>query len=83
MTPNAASRQGDLHPDQGVLAAVDARTRAPALGSRLTAEEGVHDVGEGEPGAEAGRVAEDVATAVVGRPLLRVAEDLVGARRSP
>ena len=39
----------DLEPDQGVLAAPGARTRAAALRRRAgAAEEGVHDVGERE-----------------------------------
>ena len=75
----------DLDPDQRVLAAAYARPRARGPGRaarRPAAEEGVHDVGEREPGAlaEAAGAAERVAAAVVRRPLLRVGEHLVGAR---
>ena len=79
----------DLEADQRVLAAAYARTRTTALATALSAaaEEGVHDVGEGKPGALAETTgpgtAERVAAAVVGRPLLRVGEHLVGRARPP
>ncbi len=76
--------QLDLEPDQRVLAAAYSRARPAALAGSagLTAEEGVHDVGEREAGAlaEVGAAAERVAATVVRRPLLRVGQHLVGLR---
>ena len=74
--------QLDVEPDQGVLAAPCPRARSArgAAGGRTAAEERVHDVGEREALAgTAEALAERVAAPVVRRPLLRVAEHLVGA----
>jgi hypothetical protein len=84
LTAHAERRLGqlDVEPDQRVLPAAYARSWPAGLGAGLAAEEGVHDVGEREPGslaAEAGP-AEGVPATVVGRALLRVGEHLVGAR---
>src|SRR5690606_11374291 len=71
----------DLDADQRVLAPARARPRATAAAGTAgrAAEEGVHDVGEREAGALAPEAAaERVAAAVVGSPLLRVGEDVVG-----
>ena len=70
-TPNAASARS--------ISSRISASAGGAAGTRLAAEEGVHDVGEREAGAlaEAG-TAERVAAAVVGGPLLRVAQHLVG-----
>jgi hypothetical protein len=73
--------QLEVEPDQRVLAPALTRSRSPGL--LLPAEEGVHDVGEGEPGSltEApGSATEGVAAQVVDPALLGVGEDLVRRR---
>jgi len=71
----------DADTDESVLAAARTRDRAAAVAAALTAEEGVHDVGEGEAGiahalaAHAAAVARQrVAAHVVPLPLPRVGQ---------
>src|SRR5829696_2522405 len=81
--PERRLREGGVEPDQRVLAPAGSRARATGLGAagRTAAEEGVHDVGEREALAgTAEALAEGVAATVVGLPLARVAQHLVGAR---
>jgi hypothetical protein len=70
----------DVHPQERVLPTPGATTRPAAAG---LAEEGIEDVGEGEPVAghaarSGAAAAQGVATQVVHLPLARVGEHLVG-----
>src|ERR1039457_867264 len=80
--PERALGEVQLDPDGGVAPAARAAARAP--GSGAGAEKLVHDVGDREPGTEAGTTRragsrrERVRAQVVHLPLLRVGEHLVG-----
>src|SRR5665647_154922 len=77
--PEDGLRHVDVEPDQGVLAPALARPwPSPCAAGRL-AEEGIHDVTEGEALAKAGaRATVGVRAGVVGPSLVRVGQHVIG-----